>query len=178
MYNVFRTKMQPYTRTLQERERERHYRRIKTVSLPPPPFPRTIPIGTKQTYKTNKKARQTLLLLPLDKLQRLILAHDDDAAALVPQVPNPVALLRHQQHLRPERRADELAPARLARALRDGFEHVGDGGAVLRVQVGVDFVKEVKGRRVALLDREDEGEGAETCWFIFSFTSEYDISSW
>ena len=40
---------------------------------------------------------------------------------------------------------------------------MGDGGAVLGVEVGVDFVKEVKGRRVALLDREDEGEGAETC---------------
>lgn len=40
---------------------------------------------------------------------------------------------------------------------------MGDGGAVLGVEVGVDFVKKVKGRRVALLDREDEGKGAETC---------------
>lgn len=39
---------------------------------------------------------------------------------------------------------------------------MGHGGAVLRVEVGVDFVEEVEGGRVALLDGEDEGEGAET----------------
>lgn len=33
----------------------------------------------------------------------------------------------------------------------------------MRVQVGVDFVEEVEGGGVALLDREDEGEGAEAC---------------
>lgn len=143
--------------------------------MPPAPSPPIIPhepLPIKKTKqektkrskeKGKKRTRTALLLLPLHKLQRLILAHDDDATALVPQVSNPIALLRHQQHLRPERRAYELAAARLARALRDGFEHVGDGCAVLRVQVGIDFVKEVKGRRVALLDREDEGEGAETC---------------
>jgi hypothetical protein len=35
---------------------------------------------------------------------------------------------------------------------------VRDGGAVLRVEVGVDLVKEVEGRWVALLDGEDERE--------------------
>lgn len=44
---------------------------------------------------------------------------------------------------------------------------VGDGGAVLGVEIGVDFVEEVEGRRVALLDGEDEGEGAETWLFCF-----------
>lgn len=44
----------------------------------------------------------------------------------------------------------------------DGCEHLGDGGAVLGVEVGVDFVEEVEGGGVALLDCEDEGEGAET----------------
>jgi hypothetical protein len=39
---------------------------------------------------------------------------------------------------------------------------VRDGGAVLRVEVGVDLVEEVEGRRVALLDGEDERERAET----------------
>jgi hypothetical protein len=38
---------------------------------------------------------------------------------------------------------------------------VRDGGAVLRVEVGVDLVKEVEGRRVALLDGEDERERAQ-----------------
>lgn len=49
------------------------------------------------------------LLLPLHKLQRLILLHYHHATALIPQIPHPIALLRHQQHLGPERRADELA---------------------------------------------------------------------
>jgi hypothetical protein len=38
---------------------------------------------------------------------------------------------------------------------------VRDGGAVLRVEVGVDLVEEVEGRRVALLDGEDERERAQ-----------------
>jgi hypothetical protein len=38
---------------------------------------------------------------------------------------------------------------------------VRDGSAVLRVEVGVDLVEEVEGRRVALLDGEDEREGAQ-----------------
>jgi hypothetical protein len=32
----------------------------------------------------------------------------------------------------------------------------------LRVEIGVDFVEEVEWRRIALLDREDEGQRAET----------------
>lgn len=124
-------------------------------ACPLPPL--TIPI--KQTSSPTNH----LLLLPLDKLQRLVLPHHNNATALISQIPNPIALLRHKQHLGPKSRADELTAAGLARALGDGFEHVGDGGAVLGVEVGVDFVKKVKGRRVALLDREDEGKGAETC---------------
>lgn len=50
----------------------------------------------------------------------------------------------------------------------DVTEVVGDGGTVLGVEVGVDFVKEVEGGGVALLDGEDEGEGAETCCFFLS----------
>lgn len=37
-----------------------------------------------------------------------------------------------------------------------------DSSPVLGIEVGVDFIKEVEGRRIALLDGEDEGEGAET----------------
>lgn len=59
------------------------------------------------------------------------------------------------QHLRPERRADELTVSRV----RDGLEHLRHGRPVLRVQVGVDFVEEVERRRVAGLDGEDQGEG-------------------
>ena len=46
--------------------------------------------------------------------------------------------------------------------MADGVQHLRDGGAVLRVEVGVDLVEEVEGRRVAPLDGEDESEGAET----------------
>lgn len=38
-------------------------------------------------------------------------------------------------------------------------EQFGNGCAVCRVQGGVDFVKQVKGRRVAALDGKDEGQG-------------------
>jgi hypothetical protein len=83
---------------------------------------------------------------------------------------NTIAFISHKQHLRPERRADELS-AHAARAVfdvlvallrRDLLEHLRDGCAVLGVKVGVDFVEEVKGCWVALLDCEDEGEGTQT----------------
>jgi hypothetical protein len=83
---------------------------------------------------------------------------------------NTIALIRNEQHLRSERRADELSAhaARpvlgvLAALLRgDLLEHLRDGRAVLSVEVGVDFVEEVEGCWVTLLDGEDEGEGAQT----------------
>lgn len=40
-------------------------------------------------------------------------------------------------------------------------QHLCDRSPVLRVQIGVDLVKEVEGRGIALLDGEDEGEGTE-----------------
>lgn len=40
-----------------------------------------------------------------------------------------------------------------------------NGRAVLCVQVGVDFVKDVEGRRVSGLDGEDQGETAKTYCF-------------
>lgn len=68
------------------------------------------------------------------------------------------------QHLRPERRADKLpaTSAFLAAGVSDRFEHVGHRLAVLGVEVGVDFVKEIKRGWVTFLDCEDEGKGAET----------------
>ncbi len=53
------------------------------------------------------------------------------------------------------------------------MQHLRHGGAVLRVEVGVDFVEEVEGCRVALLDGEDEGEGAEACCFFVSRCVKY-----
>ncbi len=119
------------------------------------------------------------LSLPLHKTQRLLPTHNYHTAAL-PLIPNPITLLRHEQHFRSECRADELSPAQsdlvsgrrftgcrfvpagIAPATGDRLQHVSDGGPVLRVEIGVNFVKEVKWRRVALLDGEHEGESAKT----------------
>lgn len=129
------------------------------LSTPQPPSP-SVPL--RPTIKS--------LLLPLHKLQRLLPRHDHHIRALL-LVPHAVAFLRHVQHLRPKGRADELRP-RAAFPVGVGLtadvaQVVGDGGAVLGVEVRVDFVEEVEGRRVALLDREDEGEGAEA-WRMIS----------
>jgi len=142
-----------------------------TISLYPPrchkprfPFPsHTTPI-----FSHRGQQPPTLLLLPLHKLQRLLLTDYYYTTALILIIPDAIALLGHEQHLGSKRRADKLAAAQAAflgrgGAVRYGLEHVGDGGAVLGVEVGVDFVEEVEGGRVALLDGEDEGKGAEAC---------------
>lgn len=78
---------------------------------------------------------------------------------------NSITLIRNEQHLRPKGRADKLpthAPGPIlvilrTLLLRDFFQHLRDGRAILRVEIGIDFVEEVEGRWVALLDCEDEG---------------------
>jgi len=83
---------------------------------------------------------------------------------------NTIALIRNEQHLRSERRADELSTHAacavlgvLAALLRGNLlEHLRDRRAVLGVEVGVNFIEEVEGCWIALLDGEDEGEGAQT----------------
>lgn len=62
------------------------------------------------------------------------------------------------QHLGTERRTDELA----VRRVRNRLEHLRDGRPVLRVQVGVDFIKQVERCGIAGLDGEDERQGAKT----------------
>jgi hypothetical protein len=79
---------------------------------------------------------------------------------------NTIAFIRHEQHLRSESRADELA-AHTARIIcilgallsRDFLEHLCHGCTVLGIEVGVDFIEEVEGSWIALLDCEDESEG-------------------
>lgn len=88
--------------------------------------------------------------LPLDKIQRLLLANNINTARLV-DIADTVALFRHHEHLGPKRRADKLS---LFRALG---QHLRDGRAVLGIEVRVDFVKEVERCRVRGLDRKDEG---------------------
>lgn len=98
--------------------------------------------------------------LSFDKVQSVLAIHDIDTARLV-GVAHSVAFLSHHDHLRPERRADKLPTA--VRGLRQRLQHAGDCSPVLRIQVGIDFIKKVEWRGIALLDGEDEGKGAETC---------------
>jgi hypothetical protein len=49
--------------------------------------------------------------------------------------------------------------------LGDGLQHLRDSSAVLGVEVSVDFVKEVEGCGVALLDGKDEGKSTEA-WMM------------
>ena len=120
---------------------------------------------------------RTLLLLPLHKLQRLLSTNHSHTTALVPLITYPVGLFSHKQHLGPKSGTDELTTAAstsLGTApfaticlggclllLRDLMQHLGDGSAVLGVEVGIDFVEEIERSRVAALDCEDEGQGAE-----------------
>ena len=113
------------------------------------------------------------LRLTLDKVHGLLARHGRHARALA-DVAHAVALLGYEQHLRPEGGADELRVAaaalaatalagRVVGARTQRLQHARHRGAVLRVQVRVDLVEEVEGRRVAALDGEDQGEGAQTC---------------
>jgi hypothetical protein len=62
------------------------------------------------------------------------------------------------QHFRSECGANELSVGRV----RDRLEHLGNGGPVLSVQVGVDLVEQVEWRGIASLDGEYERKGAKT----------------
>ena len=106
--------------------------------------------------------RRSSLLHTVDKIQRRLPLHHIDATRFI-RVAHAIATVRHQHHLRPERRADELASAIavLAALSTELVEHLRDRRAVLRIEIGIDFVKEVKGRGVALLNGKDEGECAE-----------------
>ena len=77
-----------------------------------------------------------------------------------------VALVSHKQHLRSESRADELAAHSTCSVLGilaallsgDLLEHLCNSGTVLGVEVCIDFVEEVEGCGITLLNSEDECE--------------------
>ena len=59
---------------------------------------------------------------------------------------------------------DQLGSERSRNELRvacQGVDLLGDGRAVLRVEIRINLVKQVEGRGITLLDRKDEGEGDE-----------------
>jgi hypothetical protein len=88
-------------------------------------------------------------------MQRLLRRHTVNSARLVMER-DAVALVRHMHNLRAERRADEL---RLLLA-RDAHQQAGHRRPVLRVQVGVDLVKDDERARLGRLERENQAEGA------------------
>ena len=60
-------------------------------------------------------------------------------------------------HLAMEGGDNELG--RVCLIVRLAAEHARHGGAVLRVERGIDLIKQVEGRRVAALDGKDERQG-------------------
>lgn len=104
---------------------------------------------------TNASSSSRLLLL--DKLERLLPRDHINGTGLLSEA-DTIALLGYMQHLRSERRADELAISRVGNRL----QHLRHSGTVLSVEVGINFVKEVERCRVTGLDGEDQRQSAET----------------
>ena len=66
-------------------------------------------------------------------------------------------------HLGPKRGTNELTASisLLAAMPTQPLQHLRNSSTVLGIEIGIDFVKEVKGSGIAFLDGEDESEGAE-----------------
>jgi hypothetical protein len=109
-----------------------------------------------------ERRKTTLSLHTLHEIQRSLPLHNINTTRLV-RVANTVAPIRHMHHLRPERRTDELAASILilASVPTQPLQHLRHSRAILRIEIGIDFIKQVEWRWVALLDRKDEGECAE-----------------
>jgi hypothetical protein len=104
--------------------------------------------------------------LPIHESQSLLPTHSINTTRLVMER-NTIALIRHEQHLWSESRADKLS-AHTARTSicilgtllgGDFLEHLCYSCAVLGIEIGVDFIEEVEGSWIALLDCEDKGQG-------------------
>ena len=110
------------------------------------------------------------LSLSLNELQRPLSRNRIDSTD-VARKSNTIAFLCHPQHLRPERCADELPSTTLlsvavtlptlpalraiGRCRREGVQMLGDGRAILRIEVGVDFVEDIERGWVGGLDGKD-----------------------
>lgn len=95
--------------------------------------------------------------LALDKVESILRADAVDRARLVAER-HAIALVCDVNNLGSESGANELR----AGLVGDGLEKRGDGGSVLRVQVGVDLVEDDHGAAFGLLQRKDEAESAQT----------------
>lgn len=95
--------------------------------------------------------------LPLDKVESIFRADTVDGARLVAER-HAIALVRNVNNLGSESGADKLG----AGLVRNGLEKRGNGSSVLRIQIGVDFIKDDHGAAFGLLQRKDEAESTQT----------------
>lgn len=95
--------------------------------------------------------------LPINKVKRILRSNTINRTRLIAKR-YAVALIRHKHNLRSERGADELRTGFVG----DGLEQRCDGGTVLRVEVGVYFVKDDHGAALRLLEGKDEAQRAQT----------------
>jgi hypothetical protein len=95
--------------------------------------------------------------LALDKLECVLRVIAADSARLVTESYT-VALVGHVDNLGSESSADELRPSLLGQCLQQ-LRH---SCAVLRVQIGVDLVKNDKRTALSALECENQAESAQT----------------
>lgn len=95
--------------------------------------------------------------LALNKAQRIFHADTVHRTRLVVER-HSVALVGRVHDFRTESRADELR----ARLVGDGLQQRRDGRTILRVQVGVDLVKDDHGTAFCLLQGKNQAQGTQT----------------
>lgn len=95
--------------------------------------------------------------LALDKLQCVLRIVAADTARLVAESYT-VTLVGHVDDLRPESSADELCPSLLGQRLQQLRHRC----PVLRVQIGVDLVKNYERTALSPLECEDQAKGTQT----------------
>lgn len=95
--------------------------------------------------------------LSLDEVESIFRADTVDGARLVAER-HAITLVCNVNNLRSESGADKLG----AGLVRNGLEKRGNSSSVLRIQVGVDFIKDDHGATLGLLQRKDETESTQT----------------
>lgn len=151
--NLYTSKHAPFQRQRLQANRQH---RVPATGTPPLPE-RTPPKNTGIAIPWPSLRCSSRLGLTLDKVEGILAGHAVDAARLVVER-DAVALVSRVYYFGTERGADELR----AGLVGDGLEQGRDGRAVLRVQVGVDLVKDDHGAAFRLLQGENQAQSAET----------------
>jgi hypothetical protein len=107
--------------------------------------------------------------LALNEIQRILLRLLPYAADVIPE-PHAKAHVRNPEHFRSESRTDELTSGRssfsilgfILRPVGEVQEVISHSCSILRVEIGINLVKDVEWCWVCGLDGEDEGKTAKT----------------